>query len=501
MICILSCKRVFFISLLLTAFLSGLCTAAISENLLRNPSFEEGTGEKGLPIGWRRYSGRGEDLKLSIVKTADTGKNAVLIHDGSPDQETGLSQTVKGKGGLTYEASVKVRAMPGSSGSDLQLRFLPSNKYVQTTLNTAGVQTFNRVSVRCTAPAGTNKVRIYLYTQRTSTPRIIVDTVSLVSGVEPPPPPPPPPPKPVSPVYTKLKDLHLTTELVKAGKTNATIIVPASGLYDKQAAIIRQAIKKLTGATLPIAIDNSAEAAVPVVGNLIVLGNRSTNQAIGKLYNCYYTLLDLRYPGNGGYVVRTLHNPFGNGRNVVFVGGSDTAGVEAAAGVFVRELSKTKAGKGYLAIGRLAETKLGKGIVVPKDLRKFETWEASRSYGSKGYFGWNTLSKRMAMYYMTGDEFHAREFLRLAFPDAKARKEIAEIDKELIEDKDRPLSGPCHYGAHLMVLFWDLIEESPVFTNEERLRVTNAFSKQLEFRTEIDYTGKGIWKLTGLRRR
>ncbi|MCK4627967.1 MAG: hypothetical protein KAT56_03125, partial [Sedimentisphaerales bacterium] len=495
MIRIISCRRVFFISLLLTAYLSGLCMAAVSENLLTNPSFEEGAGKNGLPIGWRRYSGRGEDLKLSIVKSADTGKNAVLIHDGSPNQETGLSQTVPGKGGLTYEASVKVRTVPDASGSgsDLQMRFLPSNKYVQATLDTTWGQTFNLANVRGTAPVGTNNVRIYLYTQRTSTPRVIVDTVSLVSGVE---PPPPPPPKPVSPVYTKLKDLHLTTALVKAGKPNAVIVVPASGLYAKQAATIRQAVKKLTGATLPIAIDNSLEAAVPVAGNLIVLGNRSTNQTTGKLYNRYYTLLDLRYPGEGGYVVRTLHNPFGNGRNVVFVGGSDAAGVEAAAGVFVRELNKAKAGKGYLAIGRLAETKLGKNIVVPKDLRKFETWEASRSYGSKGYFGWNSLSKRMAMYYMTGDEFHAREFLRLAFPDVKARKEIAEIDTELIEDKDRPLSGPYHYGAHLMILFWDLIEESPVFTDEERLRVTNAFSKQLEFRIQIDYTGKRIWKLT-----
>ncbi len=490
--------RTLVISLSILTVLSNVCSAAVSKNLLKNPSFEEGTGKKGLPIGWRRYSGRGENLKLSIVKSADTGKNAVLIYDGNRNQETGLSQTVQGKGGLTYEASVKVRAMPGSSGSgsDLQMRFLPSNKYVQITLNTNGGQTFNRVSVRGTAPAGTNKIRIYLYTQRTSTPRVIVDTVSLVSGVEPPPPPPPPPPKPVSPVYTKLKNLHLTTELVRAGKPNAVIVVPASGLYDKQSAIIRQAVKTLTGATLPIAIDNSAEAAMPVAGNLIVLGNRSTNQTTGKLYNRYYTLLDLRYPGKGGYVVRTLHNPFGNGRNVVFVGGSDAAGVEAAAGVFVRELNKAKAGKGCLAIGRLAEIKLGKGMVVPKDLRKFETWEASRSYGSKGYFGWNSLSKRMAMYYMTGDEFHAREFIRLAFPDAKARKEIAEIDTELIEDKDRPLSGPYHYGAHLMILFWDLIEESPVFTDEERLRVTNAFSKQLEFRIQIDYTGKGIWKLT-----
>lgn len=41
-----------------------------------------------------------------------------------------------------------------------------------------------------------------------------------------------------------------------------------------------------------------------------------------------------------------------------------------------------------------------------------------------------------------------------------------------------PLSGPYHYNAHMMILYWDLIEESPVFTDEERLRVTNAFAAQ-----------------------
>jgi hypothetical protein len=80
---------------------------------------------------------------------------------------------------------------------------------------------------------------------------------------------------------------------------------------------------------------------------------------------------------------------------------------------------------------------------------------SSQGYGSVGYFGWNSLSKQAAMYYMTGDEFHAREFCRLAFPDAQAQREIAEIDGERIENKDAPLSEPYHYNAHLMILFWD----------------------------------------------
>ncbi|MBI2301215.1 MAG: VCBS repeat-containing protein [Armatimonadetes bacterium] len=118
------------------------------------------------------------------------------------------------------------------------------------------------------------------------------------------------------------------------------------------------------------------------------------------------------------------------------------------------------------------------------DIRQVQTWEASDGYGSSGYFGWNMISKRMALYYMTGDARHAREALRLALPDQQAKYEIAAIDGEMIENKDAPLSGPYHYNAIMMVLYWDLIEESPVFTEEERLKVTRAFAQQLLHRRD-----------------
>ncbi len=164
---------------------------------------------------------------------------------------------------------------------------------------------------------------------------------------------------------------------------------------------------------------------------------------------------------------------------MVFLGSSDTAGIGKAAAAFTRRLAGMPK-EPSLTLPRLMELELGEGIAIPPDLRAFETWEASAGYGSVGYFGWNSISKRMAMYYMTGDEFHAREVIRLAFPDEQAKAELDEIDGERIENKDAPLSGPYHYNAHLMILFWDLIEESPVFTDEERLRVTRAFAHQLD---------------------
>ena len=347
---------------------------------------------------------------------------------------------------------------------------------------------FGEVSVKATAPPDTTHGVIYLNTHREPTPRVFVTQVRLMGGL---PAPPPPPPPPVPPQYDRLDDLCLDICLVKEGRPNAAIVVPALGLYQSAAEKIQREIEHRTGVKLPIIADDSPQAAVPLQGNLVVLGNRSTNTTLGALYDRYYCLVDFKYPGPEGYVLRSVHNPFGNGRSVVIVGGSDPAGVDQGAQALAGILSKAAAAAGEMSIGWTMDTKLGQGVKPPTDIREFETWEASKGYGSVGYFGWCSISKRMAMYYMTGDEFSAREVVRLSFPDPQAWKDIEEIDGERIENKRDPLAGFYHYNAHLAILFWDLIEESPVFTDEERLKITNAFARQLNHRR-----GEGIYGLT-----
>jgi len=299
------------------------------------------------------------------------------------------------------------------------------------------------------------------------------------------------PPAPIPPQYDKLKDLHLAIPLARGGQPIAAIVVPASGIYRAAATAIQRAIEKRTGVRLPIVSDDSAEAAVPLKGHLIVLGNRSTNHSISALYDLYYCLVDLKYPGPEGYVLRSVHNPFGDGKSLVIVGGSDAVGVEEGAGSLADVLSKAPAAKGEMSIGWTMVTKLGKGVKPPTAINDFETWEASKGYGSSGYFGWCSISKRMAMYYMTGDAQSAREVIRLSFPDKQALQDIEDIDGERIENKHDPLAGFYHYNAHMAILFWDLIEESPLFTDEERLKVTNAFARQLNHRKD-----EGIYGMT-----
>ena len=456
---------------------------------LRNASFVQGADPQGIPLGWSRYGGGGKEQELRLVDLPG-GAKGLLIADGDPAAEVGVVQTFDLKGGETYQASVKVRAVEGASpaGAYLQFRFLPSQHYAQKGLSAASVSEFSEVAVKATAPPGTTKAMLYLYTHRDPKPKLLVADVKVVGGL---PPPPPPPPAPVPPQYDKLKDLHRDIPLVGGGEPKAAIVAPASGLYQRAAEGIQQAIEQRTGVKLPILSDDAPQAAVPIQGNLIVLGNRSTNRTMNALYDLYYCLVDLKYPGPEGYVLRTVHNPFGNGHSVVIVGGSDVAGVDQGARALADTLSKADSSRRDLSIGWLLQTKLGKGAQPPTDIRQFETWEASKGYGSVGYFGWTSISKRMAMYYMTGDEFSAREVVRLSFPDKQALKEIEEIDGERIENKHDPLAGFYHYNAHMAILFWDLIEESPVFTDEERLKITNAFARQLNHRKN-----EGIYRLT-----
>ncbi len=478
---------------LATATVLLAMTAAKAEELfevtLENPSFTKGVNDRGIPLGWAQYGGGGTDQELMIEDDPDGGKS-LLIVDGDPQAEIGVHQAFELKGGETYQVSTKVRGVEdaSTSGAYLQFRFLPSNQYVQTDLRARSADEFSEVSVKGTAPPDTTKAMIYLYTHRGPTPKVLVTDVKLVGGL---PPPPPPPPPPVPPQYTELKNLHLNVALVNDGKPNVAIVAPASGVYQAAAAAIQQAIETRTGVTAPIVSDDSPEAAVPITSNLIVLGNRSTNKTINALYDLYYCLVDLKYPGPEGYVVRSVHNPFGDGNSVVIVGASDDAGVREGARALTGILSEAPSASGELSIGWTMTTKLGKGMKPPTDIKHFETWEASRGYGSVGYFGWTSISKRMAMYYMTGDEFSAKEVVRLSFPDEQALKDIEEIDGERIENKQDPLAGFYHYNAHMAILFWDLIEESPVFTDEERLKVTNAFARQLNHRKN-----EGVYGLT-----
>ena len=96
---------------------------------LENPSFAKGVDDRGVPLGWSKYGGGGKDQELRIVDGPDGGK-ALLIADGDPAVEIGVSQSFALKGGETYQVTAKVRAVAGGSTAGVtcsSVFCLPSN--------------------------------------------------------------------------------------------------------------------------------------------------------------------------------------------------------------------------------------------------------------------------------------------------------------------------------------------------------------------------------------
>jgi len=271
----------------------------------------------------------------------------------------------------------------------------------------------------------------------------------------------------------QLRDFCLETDV-----SDAVIVAGPGQAHAGAAGSIRDTIKRRTGKTVPIARDTAAP--IPITTNVIALGNRSTNDFISHLYNRMYTLLDVEYPGRGGYVIRTLHNPFANARNVILLGGSDAAGTGEAVERFLGLLEAARVENGGLRVGRLMDIRLPEGPPLPGPLDYGKAhFRTKVNRGSKGY-GWNIIAFNMAMYYMTGREEYARTAVRLSLqPTAQDRADLLKHDLGSFDDHSRPLSHPYHYFAHNMMLFWDLIEESDVFSDEEKLAITRGLADQI----------------------
>jgi len=275
----------------------------------------------------------------------------------------------------------------------------------------------------------------------------------------------PPPPNPLEHPITKLKALHLDTCLVRDGEPQAVLAI---GAHTQHAELIQRKIEQCTGATLPVVRDLKPKAAL-TDANVIAIGNLATSPFIEAMYREYYTYLDQYYPGRGGYVLRSVHSPYGTGNNVLLVGGSDDAGVGRAVDALLAKLEPGKT----LELDWTMEIKLGEGLVPPAPGEKVFAWcNFGGDRSNDKFFGWNPIAIDLALYYMTGDPAYVDDFRRLVFPKGAPDRRLFDGDR-MFGNAKHPLATVYHYRGHITPLIWDLVEESPVFTDAERLYMTN----------------------------
>ncbi|MFA5189771.1 MAG: hypothetical protein WC740_03545 [Verrucomicrobiia bacterium] len=280
------------------------------------------------------------------------------------------------------------------------------------------------------------------------------------------------------------RPLSLETTLAGNGAA-AAAIVPAEGeTWTTAAAKLQAAILAKTGVTLPIVATARITDADWAARNLIVIGNLLNNPVFARLYHNYFACADAAYTGAGGYELRTIHDPWGTGHNAIALGAQDAAGVEAGVARFVA-LVNEHAKTGELKLGRLMElkfTKESRRAPLEQKLTAKEIADRKQAIaniyarpGTERGAAHQTVKFAM-LYHRTGDE----GWLELYRDAMRQHMNYYATNEYILQEGprryDRDFRDSWAYG---MVVAWDLVEEVPGWTDEERLKFTNHVLKMV----------------------
>ncbi len=292
---------------------------------------------------------------------------------------------------------------------------------------------------------------------------------------------------------TRLKPIHTRTPLVGGGKAMAAIVAGDLPSHQAQARRIQQAVAARTGVALPIlapdAIVGLDYRMLPkAVGvdrpHYILLGDINSNPALVPLYAQSYVIVDAQFPGDGGYSLRTVCDPWGMGQQALVAGAGDDAGLAAAVGALIGR-PEFKQGRGDLVLPLVAEFKPGKrGSAVRPGLMSSVYW-AETFPGRRGIrlrpgspIEHNNLHNFLIplgllgrAYAWTGNE---------AIPQhVKAKLDESGLVEFLRDDWGAFVAwreanpDKFHLFMKNVLPGWDVLEESPAFTDADRLAVTN----------------------------
>ena len=254
---------------------------------------------------------------------------------------------------------------------------------------------------------------------------------------------------------------------------SALVSRPDEGGYPKIATALADAVQAATGRR-PRVVDDAVPPDEIGLGPALVLGNLMDSKLARALYFRAFDFTDYCWPSPGGYVLRTVRDPFGTGGDVVMVGGSDVEGVAAAAGELARLVSETGPTLEYLNVVRLgkwaSEIRSYTGKLLEPD---FDGWERAGGAGSWNYQ--KTITQAALGYLRTGDEAYLPIF-------ARELRRFFDTDVAAIFDPKARVPSMVHGFIHMMVTAWDLVRDHPSFAQEERRRIDSDFLKLLRSR-------------------
>mgnify|MGYP005835948075 CR=1 FL=1 len=258
------------------------------------------------------------------------------------------------------------------------------------------------------------------------------------------------------PPLPPLKPYSLAVPLVREGRPQAVIVAPQTETFQALAARLNARLKELTGAALPLRAPQTLSDSDYASLNMVLLGNFADNPAVVPLYLQHYVMADDVWPGDGGYELRTVHAPWGGDRGYLYLGGSNAAGVGLAMDAFLAGLAPGPTLEVPVTLRVYVE---GQPPVMDKPEGVGPRVDALRGAPFRTVAA--ALSEAGLRYHATGDPT-AAEVFRQGIP----------VLADIVQGMDRVTDAR---GSVLLPLIWDLVEESPVFSTQDRVEITRFF--------------------------
>lgn len=266
-----------------------------------------------------------------------------------------------------------------------------------------------------------------------------------------------------------LKDLHLETDL-----SGDVLVVPPDG--DSGVELGRRIAEALGNAA---EVKSGSEVGGGDWNNahIVAAGNVFNNAAIRRLGMNFYAWTDEYYPGGDGYEVRTVHNPFGTGRNVVQLGASTPEGVTRAVDEFLSIVERE--GPRIGRINRPMSRQNPESPPTDAEARKIidTVNEQIALSGSQGPL--RRMVDHAMLYYLSGDEVWGRIF----------REEFLFFIDLAHAAGDWCLSQGTHlyFWIYRMLTAWDVMEEGEALNDDDRLKMTNAIYNIIRWTSELKH--------------
>jgi hypothetical protein len=250
---------------------------------------------------------------------------------------------------------------------------------------------------------------------------------------------------------THLAPLHQSTTLV-GGDRDGFIVAPGTGEFAAIAGQLQRRLEALTGREL--ALVDEAESWNPegLAAPVIAVGHAGNNMLLRSLHYLGF-LNHADYPTEG-LRVRSIHNPYGDGNNVLCVLGYTPEACGASAERLLQAIEQAEGT--WQVPGPLHLREPAMKTDDPAEwLPKLQGLDSSSSGGP-------LLMHPLKIAAESGEERWARAFIEALIPYATGRVPLT-------------FAKMCHvdFWTDRLVMDWDALEELPYFTDEERLMATN----------------------------